>query len=150
VAEDLNKVYIDLPDNKVTGGESVWARPLGGDLYEVRNSPWYAYDIHFGDIIRAQTIRSEEPPRFLEVVKSSGHKTLRVAFPKGMPEAAQVDLLDQLKDDGASYERANALLVAIDVLPSGNYQRVCDQLWAWEQQGKLEYETGTSAGDTEA
>ena len=51
--EQLEKIYIDLPNDGVVGGESVWAKPLGSDLFEVRNSPWHAYDVHFGDVVRA-------------------------------------------------------------------------------------------------
>jgi Domain of unknown function (DUF4265) len=143
--EHLEKIYIDLPNDGVVGGESVWAKPLGGDLFEVRNSPWHAYDVHFGDVVRAIPRNADEKPWFREVVKPSGHKTLRVLFPKETPEVEQAGLLDQLSSDGASYERANSRLVAVDVLPGGNYQRVCDRLWAWEQEGLLDYETGTSA-----
>jgi len=123
---------------------------LGDDLFEVRNSPWYAYDIHFGDVVRAIPPNADQKPTFREVVKPSGHKTLRVLFPKETSEAEQAALLDRLSSDGASYERANSRLVAIDVRPAGNYQRVCDRLWEWEQEGVLDYETGTSAQGAEA
>lgn len=32
--------------------------------------------------------------------------------------------------------------MAIDVHPEAEYQAICDQLWQWEQEGLLEYETG--------
>lgn len=31
---DLTKLHIDLPNHWATGGESLWARSLGDDLYE--------------------------------------------------------------------------------------------------------------------
>ena len=41
-----------------------------------------------------------------------------------------------------SWERADEFYVAIDVHPEAEYQAICDQLWQWEQEGLLEYETG--------
>jgi Domain of unknown function (DUF4265) len=141
--EGLVKVYVDLPGDTGAGGESFWAKPVEPDLYELRNSPWYAFDLHFGDVVRAVPNQPGEKPRIRKVVRRSGHKTLRVVFPKETPEAEQLALLDELKPYGASYERAHAYFLAVDVLPEGDYQKVCDLLWAWENAGKLEYETGT-------
>lgn len=140
--EGLVKLYLDLPDDEGVGGESLWARPVGPDLYEIRNVPFHAYDLHFNDVVRASTIAPGEKPRIQEVVKRSGHRTLRVIFPDATPESRQAELLGELRPFGATYERATRLYVAIDVEPSGDYQAVCDRLWAWEKDGILEYETG--------
>jgi hypothetical protein len=142
--EDLVKVYIDLPNETSTSGESFWAKPVGPELFELRNSPWYAFDLHFGDVVRATPDNPGERPRIRKVVRPSGHKTLRVIFPKETSEAEQVAILGELKPYGGSYERAYAHFVAIDVLPDGDYQQVCDMLWAWQQEGRLHYETGTT------
>ena len=142
--EGLVKIYLDLPDNEVVGGESFWAKPVGPDLYEIRNVPFYAYDLHFNDVVRASSDGPDLKPRVRTVVKRSGHKTLRVMFPESTADAAQGELLSQLGRFGATYERAGPRLVAIDVDPTGNYQAVCDQLWSWEQAGSLHYETGTT------
>ncbi len=140
--EGLVKIFVDLPDNEVAGGEGLWAKPVGPDRYEIRNVPFYAYDLHFNDVVRASPDAPDQKPRIRAVVKRSGHRTLRVVFPEGTSESTQVQLLDQLRTFGATYERASARYIALDVEPTGNYQAVCDQLWAWEQDGKLEYETG--------
>jgi hypothetical protein len=140
--EGLVKLFLDLPDNEVCGGESLWAKPVGPDLYEIRNVPFYAYHLHFNDVVRAGIGAPDEKPKIQGVVKRSGHKTLRVIFPDTTPEDRQAELLGQLRPFGATYERATNRYIAIDVEPSGNYQAVCDQLWAWEQDGVLEYETG--------
>jgi Domain of unknown function (DUF4265) len=141
--EGLVKVIVDLPDDASVGAESMWAKPVGPELYELRNSPWHAYDLHFGDVVRAVADSPDEKPRVRKVVRPSGHKTLRVIFATALAEPRQIQLLSQLALFGASYERASAQLVAMDVLPEGDYQHVCDMLWSWEQEGLLEYETGT-------
>jgi len=43
------------------------------------------------------------------------------------------------------HEHCRGGLYAVDVEPDGDYGAVCDQLWAWEQAGRLLYETGTTA-----
>jgi hypothetical protein len=53
--ESLTKVYIDLPQHWATGGESMWALPLGDNLFEIRNTPFHAYGINWGDIVRADS-----------------------------------------------------------------------------------------------
>jgi hypothetical protein len=35
VDDELTKVHVDLPNHWGTGGESLWARHLGGDLYHL-------------------------------------------------------------------------------------------------------------------
>jgi Domain of unknown function (DUF4265) len=65
--ESLTKVYIDLPNHWATGGESMWALPLGGDLYEIRSAPFYAYGINWGDIVRAHSQDPTLKPEVREV-----------------------------------------------------------------------------------
>jgi hypothetical protein len=139
----LVKVWVEISDeDEVVSGESLWANPVGPERYEIRNVPFRAYDLHFNDVVHARAEAPDQKPRVLKVVSRSGHKTLRVIFSEATSEPEQVELLDQLRDLGATYERANTRLVAIDVEPAGDYQAVCDKLWAWEQAGKLDYETG--------
>jgi hypothetical protein len=141
VNEDLTKVVVDLPNHWATSGESMWAKRLGGDLYEIRNVPFYAYGLNFGDVVRAIEPAPDKKPAVLEVVRASGHRTLRVSFTKSLPPAERPDLFTSLNSLKASFEGANAIYFAIDVEPAGNYQAVCDRLAQWEAQGLLGYET---------
>jgi hypothetical protein len=61
VAEDgtpLVKVRAEYIYAGESSGERYWAKPLGDDLYELRNVPWYAYRLNLADVVRAV---SEEP-----------------------------------------------------------------------------------------
>lgn len=52
--EDFVKIVVDLPEPDMgTGGEGLWTVQVGPDLYEVRNSPWHARNINWGDVVRA-------------------------------------------------------------------------------------------------
>lgn len=139
--EELIKLYIDLPNHWAVGGESLWARPLGDDTYELRNVPFHAYDLNFHDVVEAVSASPDLKPAIRRVVRRSGHRTLRVIFRESTPEAQRAPLLKSLKDLGASFERATDILFAIDIDATGDYQRVCDRIVVWESEGLLEYET---------
>src|SRR4051812_10666311 len=93
--EELVKVFVVLRDAPFKT-ESFWAKPLGGDLYELRNSPWYAYDLNFYDVVRAVPDKPDEKPRIVGVARRGGHKTLRVAFAPEVAEPERVDMLRSL------------------------------------------------------
>jgi hypothetical protein len=137
----LTKVHVDLPNHWATGGESLWALPLGNNLYEIRNTPFYAYGLSWGDIVRAHSDDPELKPEVREVVASSGNKTLRVFLNRKLGQEEQDSILSSLQHLDISWERADDYYVAIDVHPESNYQAVCDRLMDLEREGTLEYET---------
>jgi hypothetical protein len=139
--DSLTKVHIDLPNHWATGGESLWALPLRDDLYEIRNSPFHAYGINWGDIVRAHSDDPELKPEVREVVTPSGNRTLRVFFDETLSQEEQDSILSALKYLDFSWERSDARYVALDVHPESNYQALCDKLWELEQNGTLVYET---------
>jgi len=139
--DDLTKIVVDLPNHWATGGESMWAHPLGEDLFEVRNVPFYAYGLNFLDIVRAVEPSPDNKPVILELVKSSGHQTLRVSFNDTIIESERPELLRRLNAHRAYFEGANPGYFAIDVEPAGDYAAVRAQLDEWEAAGLLEYET---------
>jgi hypothetical protein len=138
--ENLEKIIIDLPNHWATGGEGLWSTPLGNDLYRIENVPFFAYGLNFHDIVRAIPNNPDENPYILEVVEPSGHKTLRVIF-ETEDNDLQVKLLGTLSKFGATYERANAINVAIDISKSGDYNATYDQLEIYIDQGHLSFET---------
>jgi Domain of unknown function (DUF4265) len=146
--EGLVKVLVELHDAPFKG-ESLWAKPLGGELYELRNSPWYAFDLHFYDVVRAIPDQPDEKPRVVEVVRRGGHKTLRVLFAPEVTESERLEMLRSLHQWRAFHENCDSRLYAIDVEPDGDYGAVCDQLWAWEQAGRLSYETGVTEEESD-
>ena len=139
--EDLTKIVVDLPHHWATRGESIWGQPLGNDLYEVRNVPFYAYGLNFGDVVRAIEPSSDQKPVAVEVVEASGHQPLRVSFTNTLADKDRPELLRELNVHRAYFEGANASYFAIDVQPEGDYAAVRAQLDDWEGRGLLGYET---------
>jgi len=137
----LTKVHIDLPLHWGTKGESLWAEDLGRDLFRIRNVPFFAYGLNFADVVRAIPDAPNLKPEIREVVERSGHKTLRVFFDESYPDDSRPGLLKELNRYEAYFERATARHFAIDVEPSGSYEKVYDRLMEWEKAGFLVFET---------
>ena len=139
---DLCKIVVELGYHwSGIGGEGIWARPMGGDLYEVDNIPFYAYGLNVADLVRAVAPNSEMKPVVQRVERASGHRTLRVRFAGSTAEPERVLMLRGLSQFQTSFEGQNAVYFAIDVAPPGDYEGVIQQLQAWEDQGLLSFET---------
>lgn len=138
-ADNLTKVCIDLPNHWWLKGESFWAKPLGGDLYELQNVPFCAYGLNFGDTVRAVSASPELKPEILEVVERSGNQTLRVSF--SIEREQQAPCIEHLQALGAEVERANATVVALNVPPSVDIDALLEHLDEQEALGLLYFET---------
>lgn len=133
------KVHVDLPNHWATGGESMWARELGGDLYELENIPFYAYGLNYKDVVRA-TASADGILEVREVVRPSGHKTLRVMFSRDIPESRYLELMHSVPA-GVSYERATGGYFALDLRPGTDIWSVCEFLDRWVEGDIAGYET---------
>jgi hypothetical protein len=139
--EELIKVLVELPNHWATSGESMWARPVGNDLYELENSAFYAYDLNYRDVVCAVADDPRHKPIVRRVERRSGHRTLRVLFLKQVSDPQRTLLLKGLDRFGVTWEGADGRLFSLDIPAESHYQPVCDQLWAWEEAGLLEYES---------
>jgi hypothetical protein len=139
--EDLVKVFVDLPNHWDCKGESMWARALGDDLYELENSPFCAYGLNYKDVVCAKAESSFEKPRILRIERRSGHRTLRFRFHAEVGRADRDRWLGELNQLGSSYEGDGYRFFTLDIPPGVDYQTICDKLFAWETDGVLEYET---------
>jgi hypothetical protein len=139
--EGLEKVHIDLPNHWAIGGESLWATPLGNDLYRIENVPFFAYGLNFLDVVLATADSEELKPEVRKVISASGHRTYRVMFPAEVNREKQIELLETLEQYEASFERADGNNVAIDIKPTGDHISIYDLLDSYEEKGLLSFET---------
>jgi len=139
--ENLTKIRIDLPQHWATNGESFWAEDLGDELYRIRNVPFYAYGLNFYDVVRAASDDPEIVPEICEVVEPSGHQTLRILFSKEVSRETQVNLLSQLEEYKAYYERADGIHIAVDIEAEGSFTDTYDKIQEWEDDGLLSFES---------
>jgi len=139
--ERLEKVHIDLPNHWAIGGESMWAAPLGNDVYKLENVPFYTYGLNYLDIVRATPENYNEIPEVRELIEASGHRTFRVFFEKHIERNKQEKILGTLSELAISYERATDIYIALDLHPKGDYQLVFDKLSELEEKSILGFET---------
>jgi hypothetical protein len=123
------------------GGEGIWARPVGDNLYEVDNIPFYAYGINVADVVRARAPSPDMKPVVECVERASGHRTVRLHFSDGVVEPERLLMLRSLTQFQTSFEGDDAKYFALDVAPDGDYEAVLAQLQAWEDQDLLSFET---------
>jgi len=133
-------IVVDIHTPAMSFEESVWARPLGGDLYELLNVPYSAGGLNNGDVVRAVQPREGEPPRVAGLVRRGGHRTLLVRLPFGVSRDQVRDLLRRLEPWKASYEWVFERTYGVDVQPGGDFRAVRDQLRAWQDEGLLTFD----------
>jgi len=139
--ESLTKVHISLPNHWAIDGESLWALPLGNDLYEIRNTPFHAYGINWGDIVRAPADNMDQIPEVQEVVRPSGHETFRIFFNSRLDENNQDSILTSLQSLDLSWERCDDRFVALNLQPAAQYDAVYDKLSELQREEVLGFET---------
>jgi Domain of unknown function (DUF4265) len=141
ISEDLNltKVHIDLPNHWWFKGESLWAKSLGNDLYEIENVPFCAYGLNCGDVVHATADAPDLKPEIRSVVRRSGNQTLRVSF--NVEKEEQQPYLQGIEAKGAWIERAKPKFICISIPPDVSYEGVREYLNEQEAAGVLEYET---------
>ena len=100
--DNMVKVYVDLPNHWAVGGESLWATPLGKDLYRLENVPFYAYGLHFHDVVLATANDEDLKPEIQQVAEASGHQTFRILFREGLDRQEQESILDSLEPLGVT------------------------------------------------
>ena len=124
------KVLFRVPDDQ--GGatvETLWAVPLGDDLYQLDNSPFYAYGVSWQDTVLAPTDPQEGLPTFQSVIAKSGNKTVRVIFdPPVSPGNASDQVLQGLLALGCSFEGANPGYMSVNIPPSAELKQVSSYL----------------------
>lgn len=134
--ETLTKVHVSFG---ARGGESMWAKAIEGDLYAIRNLPFFAFGLNFGDIVLAPEIAGVREVQ--TVVRPSGHRTLRLVFGEQVTQAEQRLYLDALQKLGGTYERGTKRLVAIDVPPDADFDPMLVTLDRCEAAGEVTFET---------
>ena len=133
------KIVVNLPDcEDGVGAEGLWAIPLGNDLYEVDNSPWHSRDINYRDVVKATAPAPDKNPVVVSVERRSGHRTIQVVLLKS-GQSRRDEILNQLKELGATYEGAHSVLFALDFGPEVSWDPAMEYLGKLSEEELLEY-----------
>jgi hypothetical protein len=113
----LVKVHFDLPEPDMgMSGESLWAAPVGVNLYELRNSPWHARNVNWLDVVEAIPRNEHEWPEFVRVYKRGGHRTIHIFILDAGTNRKQ-EVLDNCSRLGSTYEQMDDRFYALDFPP---------------------------------
>jgi uncharacterized protein DUF4265 len=150
--EELEHVLLNVNDDMYGGvaTERVWAKPLGNDLYEIRNTPWHTCEVGWGDVVLAKSDAPDHWPTMIKVVRSGGHRTLHIYFQKPSDEEKRDSVLRELKKWKANYENADSKLYAIDVNPEGDFRGLVEYLEGMKAKGVLDFRTVVDADESGA
>lgn len=120
--------------------EWLWAEPLGSERFRLESTPFFAYGLSHGDVVRAS--EEGQTVRFDEVERKSGHRTLRLALDLDhdldRPEVRR--FLDDLLACGCTYESMPPKIVALDVPPEVDVGEVVSRLQTQRHDGLLVWE----------
>lgn len=133
------KVLFRVPDDERGADvETLWAYELGDDLYQLANTPFFAYGVSWEDVVSAPYDPDEEFPTFREVVSKSGNRTVRILFDIPVEEGNESSMvLLGLEERGCSCEGLDKTFIAVNIppdIPLGDialYLNDCDVEWEY-------------------
>ena len=118
--------------------ESMWGEQIARNKFRLDNIPFYVRGVANGDCVRVEYLQGQ--PWFQEVLKRSGHFTVRVLISS---EANVSKVRSLFRDLGCKTEQDRIkILIAIDVPPNVAYSKVKSILEGGEKRGDWEYEEG--------
>jgi hypothetical protein len=138
----LRKLFFRLEENAWHGSatESLWAEPVQGGRYRLRNSPFYAFGVSAEDVVFAQ--EQEGLLFFTGVSLRGGHSTYRIMKARE-PGPEQFERhWEPLRQAGCSYEAGPGRLLAVDVPSEADFQHVYTLLEQGEHAGVWHFEEG--------
>ena len=112
--KDKVKIRFNLQGNPING-ETIWAEPVGKDLYRLLNIPYYAIGYAEGDIVHC--VERGDWKEVINLEQDGGNGAIRIVFADSESPEAQ-HILDELVSVGCTYERASSELVAVTVPPN--------------------------------
>lgn len=115
--------------------EALWAKKVEDDVYQLDNSPFFANDVSYRDVIAVE--RKDGQLFFQSVKKRSGHSTYRVILNEGLTHHHFTKFWEHILKHGCTYEHGDMLslpLYTIDVPHNSDIEEV----YAWLVEGENE------------
>jgi hypothetical protein len=137
---DLEKVTVQLKkaDWHDHATETMWARPIGKDRFQLQNVPFYAYGVSYDDVVEAVNTGDQNLVR--SVVKRGGHSTYRIFVTNDSALKRFQEFWAPIERCGCTVERATERLFGVDVPPEADIHQVYDLLQAGENASVWDFE----------
>lgn len=123
--EDM--VKIRLRGSHPSDVETLWAKPVDVDQYQLDNSPFYAYGVSWQDVIEAKP-GADHFLEYIRCVRKSGNRTVRVIFQDGINDRQSQDVLQALRRMGVTYEGMQPKMISINVPPRKDLDEITEFL----------------------
>jgi hypothetical protein len=137
--DGLVKVVFELPEPDMgVGGESLWAAPVGPNLYELRKSPWHARSVNWLDVVEAIPANEKEWPKFVRVHKRSGHRTVHLHILDAGRSRRQ-EILDNCNRLRCTYEGMDDRMYALDFAPEADIMPTIEYLESLEAENLADW-----------
>jgi hypothetical protein len=124
--------------------EGLWAEPVGGDLYRLDNTPWFARGVAAADLIEAKP-DADGMLSFVQIRGRGGRIVVRVIprddGPLGGDRQGVLDVFQPL-GVGAEGMSSPVNMVALDIGPGASLSSVKSLLVTGESDGRWYYEEG--------
>jgi hypothetical protein len=118
--------------------ETLWAEALGGDRFQLRNVPFYAYGVSYGDTVLAPP--TDEGRIVQRVSERGGHSTYRIFVSNTETLKRFAEYWAPLETLGCTLERATERLFAVDVPSEVDIYRAYDALTKGQAAGVWDFE----------
>lgn len=140
--DGLAKIVFELQSSEWHdhGTESLWAKPLGNDTYEIDNIPFYAYGVSDKDVVFA--MMKDNELLFQNVVKNGGHSTYRIFQNEGVLAQVFDVYWKPLDKIGCGKEAGGDGFFAVDVPPETDIYQAYALLEKGEENGIWQFEEG--------
>ena len=118
----------------------MWAEPLGNNVYQIENVPFFSYGLNFKDTVEAFP-DSDGILEISRVIDRSGNKTIRAIFRDHIAKGQQEEYIENIMKLDCSLERWNEFMLAINIRSTGNFREVFDHLDLLSENSVLDFET---------
>lgn len=140
----MRKIHIYLGEKEWHGFsvESLWAVEVGKRLYKLANSPFFANNLSFGDVV--ETVERDGQLHFSALANAAVRSTYRIIPAKDCSEHLLNEHLGLLNEAGCTYEHGNFgfELFALDVPAEVDVLKIYALLEEAEQLGVWGFEEG--------
>lgn len=133
--EGMVKVRFSDPAGANT--ETLWAKPIDANLYQLDNSPFFVYGVSWQDTIEARPGK-DHVLEYVRCVRKSGNRTVRIIFQDyRSSDSYAEEVLKGLRNLDCSYEGMQPKMISVNVPPKVDLRAVTDFL---KQQSGLQWE----------
>jgi hypothetical protein len=142
---DFVKIGFEIEDSSIGSSiastETVWAKKVSDNQYEIRNIPFDAYGVSWGDIVSVKSA----PDGLLmydKILEHRGHSTFRFKVFEDKGSVYTTALIKKINNLGCGTETSGVIdnFAAIDVPPEVRPETVGDLLAEEARQEKLDFE----------